>query len=98
MVHASAIVAALAPPYDLIKIDVEGAENAFIRHYEPLLSSAAYLMLEWHSWDDREDNERSVRKSLEDAGYTFLSVLSPRRSLVIDGKPLSAGTHLYRRR
>lgn len=38
----------LPPPYDLIKVDIEGAEEAFIDYYGPVLEASQALLLEWH--------------------------------------------------
>ena len=40
----------LPPPYDLVKIDIEGAEADFLRAYPKVLSATRHLLMEWHSW------------------------------------------------
>ena len=42
----------LKPPYDLIKCDIEGSEWEFLNHYQNLIKSSKYLLLEWHSWHE----------------------------------------------
>jgi FkbM family methyltransferase len=53
------IVELLSPPYDLVKVDIEGSEHDFIDHYEPVWNRARHLVLECHdspstgnSWED----------------------------------------------
>jgi len=42
------IVELLSPPYDLVKVDIEGSEHDFIDHYKPVWSAARHLVLECH--------------------------------------------------
>ncbi len=44
------LVRALPPPYDLVKLDIEGGEHDFLLHYTPVWQHAAALLLEWHGW------------------------------------------------
>lgn len=44
------ILNALPPPYDLIKVDIEGGEYDFLTNYEIVLSQTNTLLLEWHAW------------------------------------------------
>ena len=48
----SDIAEKLKPPYDLIKCDIEGSEWDFLNHYQNLIKSSKYLLLEWHSWHE----------------------------------------------
>jgi FkbM family methyltransferase len=42
--------AVLPAPYDIVKVDIEGAEFELLHHYRPLLAQTRHLILEWHSW------------------------------------------------
>lgn len=42
------IVELISPPYDLVKVDIEGSEHDFIGHYRPVWSAARHLVLECH--------------------------------------------------
>ena len=46
---AEDLLAALPPPYDLIKLDVEGAEYDFLEGYGAVLAQTRFLLLEWHA-------------------------------------------------
>jgi FkbM family methyltransferase len=35
--------------FDLIKVDLEGAESEFLEEYPDIISSARYMIVEWHS-------------------------------------------------
>jgi hypothetical protein len=63
------IVAALPPPYDLVKVDVEGAEHDFLTTYEPVLKGAKHLLLEWHSWHFGGGGVETIRQAAAKAGF-----------------------------
>lgn len=37
-----------APPYDLLKCDIEGAEWELLNHYKEILKETKFLIIEWH--------------------------------------------------
>jgi FkbM family methyltransferase len=47
---AAEIMSTFQPPYDLVKVDIEGAEYELFQNYRDLLSQCEHLLLEWHSW------------------------------------------------
>src|SRR6516165_7517463 len=84
------ILAALPPPYDLIKIDIEGAEGDFIEAYRTVHAHAAAILMEWHSPDKEGSKEKSIRKLLEASDfYLVRESATPARAstggLVLDG-------------
>ena len=91
------ILAALPPPYDLIKIDVEGAEADFVEAYRTVHDQAAAILVEWHSPDREGSNEKGLRKLLEASGFCLARELRPRRELQLDGGWFSSGVQLYLR-
>ena len=93
----SEILAALHPPYDLIKIDVEGSEADFLETYSAVYSKTAAILMEWHSPDKEGSREGRFRKMLEASGFHHVRDLRPRRILQLDTGWLSSGTQLYRR-
>jgi FkbM family methyltransferase len=96
-IHAAEILAALPPPYDLIKIDIEGAEADFVEAYRTVYSHATAILMEWHSPDKEGSNERVLRKLLEASDFSLVRELRPRRELQLDGGWLSTGVQLYQR-
>ncbi len=97
VIDAAALANLLPPPYDLIKIDIEGAEMDFMEAYEPIYRQAKWLIVEWHSWDMEGLNEKVVREGFEARGFRVDSVLKPKKSGLVDGLALSTGTHLFER-
>lgn len=90
------MLAKLAPPIDLLKLDIEGAEFALIEHYPQVLAAARALVVEWHSWDSTGTAEARLTDELAKRGFEFTAVLQPRKHHLIEGKPLSTGCHLYK--
>lgn len=91
------ILAALPPPYDLVKVDIEGAENDFLESYGEVYRHAAAILIEWHSPDREGANAATVRALLEKAGFVFVKDLRPKRVLQLDRQWYSSGVQLYRR-
>ena len=89
------ILAALPPPYDLVKIDIEGAEYDFLEAYAEVWTRATTILIEWHSSD--EAAAERVRASLEQASFHFLRTLRPNRSVEVEGRAFYSGVQLYRR-
>jgi FkbM family methyltransferase len=96
-IPAAEILAALPPPYDLIKIDVEGAEVDFIGAYRAVHAHAAAILMEWHSPDKEGSSEKDLRELLEASGFYLARELRPRRTLRLDAAWYSSGVQLYRR-
>lgn len=86
----------LPPPIDLIKLDIEGAEFCFLEHYAEVLSAAAYVVAEWHSWDSDGKGEGQMTDAMAKRGFAFVAALQSRKLHSIQGKPLSTGCHLYK--
>jgi FkbM family methyltransferase len=91
------ILAAFPPPYDLIKIDVEGAEGDFIEAYRTVHAHAAAILMEWHSPDKEGSNEECLRQLLEASDFSLVRELRPRRVFQSDSGWSSTGVQLYRR-
>ena len=97
-IDAAEIGKALPPPYDLIKIDIEGAEYDFVRNYPDLCRRAAYIMAEWHSNDEHGARRQELRGLCEAAGFEHAAELREIRPICVDGVWSSSGIDLYRRR
>jgi FkbM family methyltransferase len=96
-IRPAEILAALPPPYDLIKIDVEGAEFDFIEAYREVHAQAAAILMEWHSSDKEGSKEKGLRELLEASNFHLVRELRPRRQLQLDDGWYSSGVQLYRR-
>ena len=49
VVSSREILETLEPPYDLIKVDLEGGELELLPAYAEVLAATRYVLLEWHS-------------------------------------------------
>ncbi len=97
-VSADQILDLLPPPYDLIKIDVEGGEFEFLNAYESVLSRTDYLLMEWHSWHAGGGGVGQLQELLDQRNFEFVTeVLRPEDESHRHGVR-SSGVHLYRRR
>ena len=68
-------------PYDLVKVDMEGAEFELLSHYPRLLSQTRYLCLEWHSWHAGGGGAAQIQKLVENSGFRLVEELQPARNL-----------------
>lgn len=91
----TALLREFPPPYDLLKIDIEGGEFLFFENYREVCRQTKAIVVEWHSWDEEGTGEARLQQQLAGLGFQRQRVLQPRRVLKIDGRWLSVGTHLY---
>ncbi len=71
------IRAILPPPYDLIKVDIEGAELDFLEHYEETCRAARIILLEWHGASLGPDATKKLRARLQALGFARVDDLGP---------------------
>lgn len=86
VIRPEQIVAALPPPYDLVKIDVEGAEHDFLTTYAPVLNATKHLLLEWHSWHFGGGGLETIRSAASAAGFREIAELVPSHAIVGNAK------------
>lgn len=67
----------LAPPYDLIKCDIEGSEWEFLNNYESLIKKSKYLLLEWHSWHEGGGGLPQIDKLLQSLNFSLTCSSEP---------------------
>jgi FkbM family methyltransferase len=70
IVGAAEILTRFPPPYDLVKIDIEGGEYDFVMEYEPVLNATASVLLEWHSWHPGGGGAVQLRERLQGLGFS----------------------------
>jgi len=90
---AAEIIATFRPPYDLLKVDIEGAEFELLQNYHQLLSHCEYLLLEWHSWHSGGGGLGRLQQLTSDIGFTQLAELQAGRKVA----PGETGVILFRR-
>ena len=95
-IGAEEIAKLFPPPYDLIKIDVEGAEYEFARSYSGLYRQAGHLLVEWHSPDREGKRESELRDLFARNGFEYLKEIRERRESFVNGAWCSSGVDLYR--
>lgn len=84
-------------PYDLVKVDIEGAEAEFAGNYPEVLGQARRLVLEWHSAKPEEKTREALGEQLARHGLEFQAALQAPRTRSCGGKAQVAGCDLYRR-
>lgn len=89
------IAGAAAGSYDLVKVDIEGAEHDFLTSYEPILKQTRHLLLEWHSWHFGGGGLPAIREAAAHAGFTELSEVVA--SHPVEGEGRTCGVILLER-
>jgi hypothetical protein len=97
--RAENITAQLVPPYDLIKVDIEGAEFVLLETMGDLLVQARHLVIEWHGWNDGgAAAEARVAKAARQLGFGEPEKLRPNLVAGSADSTFVSGTHMYRRK
>lgn len=97
IIGPAGILAALPPPYDLVKVDIEGGEADFLECYKDVYTQASAILMEWHSPDGVGAAAGPLRAALEAAGFGFVKDVRPVRVHQLETGPVSSGVQLYRR-
>jgi FkbM family methyltransferase len=90
---AEQIIAGFPPPYDLVKVDIEGGEYELLRNHGEFLAQCEYLVMEWHSWHSGGGGLAQLQDLAAAARFHQLAELRPARD-VPHGQ---AGILLFRR-
>jgi FkbM family methyltransferase len=85
-----------APPYDLVKVDIEGAEYDFLEGYSKVYSNTSWILIEWHSSDRDGSGQERVMRVLEAQGFHLMGTVRGKRECELDGRWFSSGVQLYR--
>ena len=75
IIDQSSILNLLSPPYDLVKIDVEGGEYDFFVSYERVLEETKHLVVEWHSWHSGGGGCQQIHELAEMYGFRLIKVI-----------------------
>lgn len=90
------IIDALPPPYDLVKIDIEGGEYDFLMSYKSILDRSRFLLMEWHSWHPGGGGQKQLEQMTKSAGFELLLEVQHAHDVYVDGQPQQCGISLYR--
>jgi len=90
-----------APPYDLLKADIEGGEYELLLHYRSLIEQSRWICLEWHSWHAGGRGLAQINELAEALGLRVAQELQPARVLpsgdqtgvVLFANPRYSGAH-----
>lgn len=85
----------LPPPYDLIKVDIEGAEYEFLESYDQLIRQSKYLLLEWHSWHSGGGSGSQIQSLTEVKGFKLIDEPSPPHTENVNGTTVQCGVFLF---
>ena len=80
------ILKCLRPPYDLVKIDIEGSEWHFLKNYTETLKHTKHLVMEWHSWHEGEGGVEQIRERLSFLGFRIENESVPVSATGRDGE------------
>ena len=58
-----------SPPFDLLKVDIEGSEWSLLKDYEGILRNTRRLLLEWHSWHDGGGGLPQIKERLSELDF-----------------------------
>jgi FkbM family methyltransferase len=68
------------PPYDLVKIDIEGAERALFDHIAEEIVKAKHVVVEYHSEVGKEQNLDEMLATLRRYGFRYYVKTEDRRT------------------
>jgi len=97
ILKTAAVLEKIAAPYDLIKVDVEGAEFTLLETMGDLLAQTQYLVVEWHGRGNGVEAEGRLIKDAAALGFGAPEKLRPDRVAPDGPDAYVAGTHLYHR-
>lgn len=72
LITENEIINLLAPPYDLVKVDIEGGEYEFLKNYQMILRQTKYLFLEWHSWHSGGGGFDQIKECIEKLNFSII--------------------------
>jgi FkbM family methyltransferase len=86
-----------AGPFDLVKLDIEGAEWEFLQSYGDVVTAAKHLVIEWHSRNKDEDIDAKLATGLLGRGFCHVVRLNYDEAVDANGRFYRTGVELYRR-
>jgi FkbM family methyltransferase len=89
------LMALLPPPYDLIKVDIEGMEYEFLCHYDRLLANCKYLLIEWHSWHQGGGGAQQIQDLARQQQFKLIKETEPAHAVQFNGQPHQCGVFLF---
>jgi FkbM family methyltransferase len=97
VIGAAELLAELPPPYDLVKIDIEGAEHAFLPVAGDLCRATRALVLEWHAPTVDDPSVAVLRRTLAGHGLGVARALRAPHVRAEPGPLAVSGLELFTR-
>lgn len=94
---ANDLLRMLPPPYDLVKLDVEGSEYDFLKAYSPVIKATRHLLLEWHSWHRGGGGRKQIKQLATEMGFECVVDRPTAHVGLVDGRAVECGVLLLRR-
>ena len=86
LITENEIIKILTPPYDLVKVDIEGGEYEFLENYQMILRQTKYLFLEWHSWHSGGGGLDQIKECLEKLNFSIIDETRTQKTIDNRGK------------
>ena len=96
-IDEAALLAAFPPPYDLIKVDIEGSEYDFVRDYPNVCRGARACVIEWHAPTAEDPIQREMIETLRTYGLERRVTLRPSGRCLTRGFRSYSGLDLFLR-
>lgn len=98
VLHEAELLDRFPPPYDLIKVDIEGSEFELLRDYPNLMRSTSALLLEWHSWHQGGGGMSQLIEMASQLGFESNPIeLVPAHETQLDQLSCHCGVLLFQR-
>jgi FkbM family methyltransferase len=97
-INEADILKQMPPPYDLVKVDVEGAEYDLLTCYTGILSHTRHLIFEWHSWHRGGAGREQLVALAGRLGFHIVGEEHSDRIIRRNGQPERCGTILMENR
>jgi FkbM family methyltransferase len=95
IIDQDVILSLLAPPYDLVKIDVEGGEYDFFVFYDKILANTKNIVVEWHSWHRGGGGKQQIVELAESRGFRLLKEVQQDKVCGNPGDGIMVGVLLF---
>jgi FkbM family methyltransferase len=97
LIDEAALMAAFPPPYDLVKVDIEGSEYDFVRGYPRICAGAKAMVIEWHAPTADDPLYQEMIRTLQSYGLTHRITLRPSGRCLDRGFRSFSGLDLFLR-
>lgn len=97
VVTPQGILELFPPPYDLIKVDIEGGEHDLLMGYHEVLQHTSTLLFEWHSWHAGGGGLPQLQELAADLGFVRQQEFKTPHQIPLNGTAAECGVLLMQR-